>query len=412
MLRPHYNDRKDATNKWNQTDADMEAFNSHMKICKFFSSSMGLWPQQSKLTQKLISIFVWLTLTSFFIPLLLSIKNIKGNLDMLIPWLANFFGLIAGACSYANACNNRKKIKLFISKMKNDWLNCESTSEYEIMLENASLNNNLIKVQLVLYCAAMLKYISEPIIPLFLDIIIPLDESRPRKLIAEANYLVDADDTFNFIVISINEIHVTVAAVVITMTVDTIFIFSAYHACGQLQILGYKFKNLVNADYNVAFSDKRDTQKEIKFCIKMHKSTIMFINDFNDCFSIPLFLNLGLTMLMMSLAGVQFVTKLDNLGEAFTMMSYTIGQICRLFCLTLPSQRLIDQSNELFQNIYDSYWYTLPSDSKTLVKTVMLRCLIPNSFTAGKLYCFSMSNFVTVIKTAVSYITVLLSIRE
>lgn len=46
----------------------MEAFNSHIKICKFFSTSMGLWSHQSKLKQNLIVIFVWLTLTSFLIP--------------------------------------------------------------------------------------------------------------------------------------------------------------------------------------------------------------------------------------------------------------------------------------------------------------------------------------------------------
>ncbi|XP_043479743.1 odorant receptor 46a-like [Leptopilina heterotoma] len=104
--------------------------------------------------------------------------------------------------------------------------------------------------------------------------------------------------------------------------------------------------------------------------------------------------------------------KLDNLGETFAILSFNIGQIFRLFCLTLPSQRLIDQSNQLTQNIYDSYWYTLPSDSRNLLKTVMLKCIKPNTFTAGKLYCFSMSNFGSVIKTSLSYFTVLVSIRE
>ncbi|XP_043468159.1 uncharacterized protein LOC122502271 isoform X1 [Leptopilina heterotoma] len=274
----------------------------------------------------------------------------------------------------------------------------------------------------------------------------------------DTDYLIDQNDKNNYIAIAMHHWPVSFAIMTLILAVDGIFIVFICHACGQLEILGAKIKNIVKTDYSVSISGEKIVQKEIKLCIERHKSVIMFVfyipllifffffifakllslrmdnrfqvrkkillfynvitlfftrfvNEIRDCFSISHFLSLGLNVLMISFTGVRLVMYSNEPSETFATFTYNMGQIFRFFCLTLPSQRLIDQSNQLSQNIYESYWYNLSPASKNLLKIIMLRCRKPINFTAGKLYSFSMSNFGIMMKTSISYFTVLLSLR-
>ncbi|XP_051153878.1 odorant receptor 9a-like [Leptopilina boulardi] len=388
----------------------MEAYNSHMKINKYFLCATGLWPYQSKVTQKLISFFIWLSLISFLIPQILALINNWGNTDIVIQWLPPCFVNLLSISCYVPASINRNKIKLILSKMKEDWQLCESNSEFQILNSNGILSKNVNNAIYVFFYIAMLEFLTVPLIPSFLDKIKPLNESRPRRLIMVTDYLVDSNNYYA--AIAAHHWHVSIITITLILTVDGIFRAFIYHACGQMEILGFKMKNIVKIDYNMDISDERNVQREIKFCIQKHKSVVMFVNQINDCFSTSYFMGLGFNMIMISFTGVQLIMKLDDPSETFAILSYTMSQILRLFSLTLPCQRLIDQSTLLSLNIYNSYWYNLSLESKNLLKIIMLRCMKPCTFTAGKLYTFSMSNFGVVVKTSISYFTVLLSLRN
>ncbi|XP_051153956.1 uncharacterized protein LOC127277136 [Leptopilina boulardi] len=380
----------------------MEAYNSHMKINKYFLCATGLWPYQSKRTRKIISLFIWFIHISFLIPQLLALRNNWGNTDILFEWLPPCFVNAVSLSCFTAASVHRNKIELILSKIKEDWLFCESDEEFEILHENGILARNLNNARLVFFYMAMLQFLTVPLIPSFLDAIKPLNESRIRKLIFPTDYLVDSNNNNYYTIIAIHHWHVAVILITIILTVDRVFIFFIYHACGQFEILGLKMKNLVNIDYNIASYNERNVQKRIKFCIERHKSVLVFVNHISDCFSATYFLGLGFNMLAMSFTGVQLVMNLDNIREALAIGSFTLGQVLRLFTLTIPSQRLIDQSSLLSQNIYSSCWYNLSPESKKLLKIIMMRCINPCTFTVGKLYTFSMRSFGIVIKLILS----------
>ncbi|XP_051153908.1 uncharacterized protein LOC127277111 [Leptopilina boulardi] len=327
----------------------METYNSYMKINKYFLCATGLWPSQSKFTQKLISFFIWLSLISFLIPQLVALIHNWGNMDILIQWLPPCFINVVSISCFTAASINRNKIKLILSKMKDDWRFCKSDSEFEILQENGVLARNLNNSRLVFFYLVLVEFLTVPLIPSFLDAIKPLNESRPRRMIMVTDYFVNPNNYYG--VIAAHHWHVSIVTISLILTVDGIFTFFIYHACGQFEILGFKIRNLVKIDYSVTILNERNVKKEIKFFIEKHKSVLMFVNHISDCFSMSYFLGLGLNVIMISFTGVQLVMNLDDLSETFIMASYTMGQVLRLFTLTIPSQRLIDQSSLLSQNM-------------------------------------------------------------
>lgn len=83
----------------------------------------------------------------------------------------------------------------------------------------------------------MFEYISVPLVPILLDVFVPLNESRPKRLMIVADYCVNTDDYY--FLISIHAVYSCIAIVTVFLSIDGIFIVFIYHACGQLAILGY-----------------------------------------------------------------------------------------------------------------------------------------------------------------------------
>ncbi|XP_043479750.1 uncharacterized protein LOC122509619 [Leptopilina heterotoma] len=245
---------------------------------------------------------------------------------------------------------------MIFSKIETNYMQCESDLEYEILQEYGLIAKNSYIIEVIIFYTVGVEYVSLPLIPFFLDIVRPLNESRPRSLIMLAEYYVDSNNDYNYIAITIHQVLVSLILATVIVTIDGIFIVFIYHASGQFKILG-------------------------------------FVNEVSECFSMPYFFGLGLNMLMISFTGVQLIINLDNQSETVKLIIYNSGQIVRLFCLALPSQRLIDQSTLLFQHIYESYWYTLSYESKGMLGMLMLMCIKPVTFTAGKLFSFSMGTF-------------------
>lgn len=76
-----------------------------------------------------------------------------------------------------------------------------------------------------------------PLVPVFLDIIKPLNESRPKRLMIVAYYYVNSNDYYFWI--SLHATYSCVAFVTVLLSIYGMFIAFIYHACGQLAILGY-----------------------------------------------------------------------------------------------------------------------------------------------------------------------------
>ncbi|XP_018358400.1 PREDICTED: uncharacterized protein LOC108758109 [Trachymyrmex cornetzi] len=79
--------------------------------------------------------------------------------------------------------------------------------------------------------------------------------------------------------------------------------------------------------------------------------------------------------------------------------------------MTLPGQRLMDHSLNVFNSVSRSQWYTFSLKTKKVLRILLYRSIVPCTLTAGKLYVMSMANYSSVVQTAMSYFTTFSSLK-
>lgn len=76
-----------------------------------------------------------------------------------------------------------------------------------------------------------------PVLPVFLDVIIPLNESRPKEMLFQVEYGLDNDKYFYEMLF---HAYVTsVIAMSIVVAVDSMFFTVVEHACGLFEMVGF-----------------------------------------------------------------------------------------------------------------------------------------------------------------------------
>ncbi|XP_043461008.1 putative odorant receptor 85d [Leptopilina heterotoma] len=149
----------------------------------------------------------------------------------------------------------------------------------------------------------------------------------------------------------------------------------------------------------------------IIFCAKQHNEILRFLRDVHKCFSTVYLIVVAINMIIISMSGFATVLNLKHPSVAFRFMAANSGQMVHILCLTAPCEQMRDQSSLITHSVYKSNWYRFPVSSQRLLLMIMKRSSEPSEFVCGKLYSFTMRNFAMVMKTSVSYLTVLCSFK-
>ncbi|TGZ45825.1 hypothetical protein DBV15_02677 [Temnothorax longispinosus] len=233
-------------------------------------------------------------------------------------------------------------IKYIFDRVRYDWNMLKAQSELEVIrryADNAKLYTICFTSLLVLLTIICL--------PLILDVIVPMNESRPRQLVINVEYFVD-EETYFFPILT----HIVLNQYAGSMTVvaiATILIAYVLHACAMFKIARYLMDH-VEEDWNMLKDKKEleiientgfcgcvnlsfravDTKHPRHHCAIEHlASTTIHISGRVLCRSAKLF------------QAVLYVKKID---EIVTLILFTFGHILYLFLGNYVGQILIDHS--------------------------------------------------------------------
>ncbi|XP_043483947.1 uncharacterized protein LOC122512272 [Leptopilina heterotoma] len=138
----------------------------------------------------------------------------------------------------------------------------------------------------------------------------------------------------------------------------------------------------------------------------------MAMLNLSDCFSTAYLLVFALSVVDLSITGVQYVLSAKNPEAGLRFGVYAACQVFHIFLLTLPTQHLLDNSINFSSCIYQSNWYSLSSETKKLLLIIMERGVRPTTFVVGRIFILSFQFFTRILQTSMSYFTVLMSVRE
>ncbi|XP_039307271.1 odorant receptor 22c-like isoform X2 [Solenopsis invicta] len=378
---------------------------NYYKLNRFLLSACGLEPYQSKWNARLIralitvvmmlsaifQILCWFTfefITNEFIvngvPALLIKLGILSNLHLRI--------------------GNVDKVKILFDRISKDWALQKTHSEIKIMREHAEFS------KLFTFCCTILSYVSMVgyciwlCTPEILNLLMPMNESRPRRTPFKDEFFLDEERYV--ILIRSHTCFVLLTIPLVFVMGFTLFMTLTQHVCGMCKLLGSRAERLFlvvkdRTECDLIQESQIRNENMIVF-IQQHYNIIQFVDIIETYHTTLILWDLTAIMIMLSLTIIQILTISDIEG-AIRSIGISCATLCQLFVCCYMGQKITDESLSVYEKIYNSTWYNAVVSEQKILLMILIRRCHPLVITASKFYTMSLQNFGKILQTSLSY---------
>ncbi|TGZ38509.1 Uncharacterized protein DBV15_11898 [Temnothorax longispinosus] len=334
-------------------------------VNKFFLFLLGGWPYQRKV---------------------LLIYDTWGDLDIAVECIIIIIVVLGSNIKLINIVINNDKFRRLLQLMNKHWELFNSEFESHILRYNAGISQKVANYFAVYLNATLIFNLLIPFTPKILDIVIPLNESRPLAYVYQAEHRVDKEKYYYPIVF--HSYITCIIVVVIVFTVDTTYLKCVLHACSLFTAISQRLENITGeADTILDDYKKIHSGTHYHLGIFMEKNSSAG-NDYSELMTCLKKHQLALESVLHKILSFIFINNLTQ-EKIIQYVFVTYGVFIHLIYMCIPGQLLIDRSGEVFDKAYSSEWYTFSIKSRKLLRVLLYRSLAPCTLTAGKMFVMS-----------------------
>ncbi|XP_072764368.1 odorant receptor 13a-like isoform X2 [Anoplolepis gracilipes] len=302
------------------------------------------------------------------------------------------------------------KIRALFDQIQSDWQLLIKSTQIKILNNYAQSGRTFTIIYASAFYSALILFMLVPLQPLLFQ---SSSNNTARPLLHRVEYYIDMDKYYFPILI-----HGYVTAIVcvsIAIAADTMYVIMIQHVCGLLKIIGQQLENTIKEDsleVNLKPSIKDDKPyKNIIENIHAHKNALRFASLIEATFSQMFLMLAGFNMLIMSMTGVTAVTNKDKPEEFLRQTTFACALLVHLFFESFQAQSLIDHSAYIHTSLMNLTWYQTSFRTRKILIFMIMKTREPCVLTAGKMFVISMDTFSTIVRTSVSYFTMLRSVQ-
>ncbi|XP_026828826.1 uncharacterized protein LOC109611382 isoform X2 [Ooceraea biroi] len=348
----------------------------YYKINRIFLKAIGLWPyQQSYLVEIQKVLCTGILLSFIIVQLLVLVFTTQYNLALVLNVLSLVFPVLFVTIKYCLFAIQKDSVKELLEQIQDHWKLMVTELEIEI-IEKYARNTRSLTLFAMAFChCAMFPFAILHFLPLMLDVILPLNESRPLQFIVTMEYLINQEEYFYIIFLHVGLTFV-VSMIAIGITTATIMLY-ILHACALFKVA-------------------------------------RFIKTFTSNFAIPydILIIVGVTSLSINLFQFsQLVALTNNVDEAFMVAILIFLHLIYMFLLNYGGQEVMDHGKKLFNAIYNGLWYTAPLHTQKLLLFMMQKSKVDVILTMGTIFVATLEGLASLISMTLSYFTVIYSTR-
>ncbi|XP_068965470.1 odorant receptor Or2-like [Bombus flavifrons] len=384
----------------------------HYKMLKKYLQLLGQDPRQKNGFKNFIVTAVVISITGNIIPTSLELYTslCDKNMDAVIDVFPHFMAATISAIKILNIQINRQNFNKLLQFVAKQWEQLKLNNELYVLNQTVMQGNKMAQLYRRSLLTALILFLLVPLVSPILDVVLPLNETRPRQQLLKINYII-FDDADYFFYVYMQLAWGSIMVVVTIISVDSLYILIIHHNSGLFAVCGNQVQRATqNLDTNQIISESY-TYKQIRNCVITHNEAIQFYNILNESSRTSYLIQVGLNMLIISATALQAVINLDKPEEAIRSVVFCGANQFHLFVLSLPGQVLLDHCTELGNNIYGAMWYRTPVQIQKVLYMMQIRSGKLCSLTAGGLYEMNIENFGVTFKTCMSYFTMLLSLK-
>ncbi|XP_033310539.1 uncharacterized protein LOC117211070 isoform X3 [Bombus bifarius] len=299
--------------------------------------------------------------------------------------------------------------KMLLTAIWKDWSTDSHSNEFHIMAEYAKKGALLSWLDCGIGVVCILVFLQLLLTPLVLDIISPMNETRDLIYIYPAYYYID--DRKYRAIINLHMAYTYILGIIVYVGCDTSYMCIVQHACGQLAVAGHRFKNAIFdlSIVNKTSAIQDEIHERVLRSIRQHQHAIDYLKTIQSIHSTYLCICIGLVMATFSVTLVKVAAQSEISAESIKDVVFLSSQLTHVFLLTVQGQFVQNANDEVTESIYDALWYNSNNKTKLLFVLALRNCLNPPTLSAAGLIILDLKSFSEIIKTSVSYFTVLKS---
>ncbi|XP_067209638.1 odorant receptor 49b-like [Linepithema humile] len=387
----------------------------YFRINKLFLSFVGLWPYQTSFMKILTLSFAIYGVTITCLPQIVYLFKHTDDLDNLVELMPTLTGGIICVMKVISLIYNSEKFKMLLQHIREDWNNLLTKQEIQILTHYADNSRKFTLAYSISIFGFVWSYSLIPLIAPILDVISPLNETRPKKFPQLGEYFLNQEKYYYPLMLNICVGYV--ACVSIAVATETMYVLLVEHICGMYDILCYRLENLtafntlqwIDDDY-ICNHDK--INQRMRHCIQLHEKIRLLLEIMELTFTLFLLFDVGFGFLLHTSCCVMIVVRMGRSSEIIRYIALISLQSCRLFFNSWAGQEVIDHSTKISIAAYNGMWYDAPIKVQKMLMFLIARSQKVCRITLGKLYVISFQGFSMVMRTSLSYCTVMISLRE
>ncbi|XP_026826373.1 odorant receptor 13a isoform X2 [Ooceraea biroi] len=392
---------------------EMQFFDGrNYRINKVLLLCIGQWPYQtSKSSSAIIVIIVSLAGTQFVAKIcgLFSIDDIDVFIDSLSPLVVD----IGCGVKLITCILKAPEIRALFDQIQSDWQSLMTSTKIKILDTYAQNGRKFTIIYASTLYSALILFMLVPLQSLLLESSL---NSTNRPLLHRVEYYIDMDKYY--FPILIHGYLTAIVCISIAIATDTMYVIMVQHVCGLFTIIGQEMENIIKKDNKDSLQinlyptvqDDKPYENIIK-SIYAHKRVLRFANLIETAFNQMFLVLAGFNMLIMSMTGVTAVTNVDKPEEFLRQITFACALLVHLFFESFQAQRLIDHSAHIYIRLMNIAWYQTSIRTRKILLFMIMRTREPCVLTAGKMFVISMDTFSTIVRTSVSYFTMLRSMQ-
>ncbi|XP_043788199.1 uncharacterized protein LOC122712541 [Apis laboriosa] len=389
----------------------MNVFDNQYRTYRIILKIIGLWPYDS-------SIYVWiqrLSLLTYFLigiifQIILLVKS-EITLQNCVITLSEIFPVLLFFLRYLHFITLFSYAEILFNIISAEEHQLQDSIEIQIQTKYLDISSHIIDIFCWMSFTGITAFMIFLLIPITLDIIMPLNESRAHFNVL---FLFGDQSAFIKIFLILNFMLILSFGLLCIMGTEFSLNIFCYYISRQFHIVSYRIRKIIE-DLSMPILSKQIDLKftEIHRIVDIYNHAIEHINFATN--------NGAQYLIAIIVCVLSFSVNLYRLYNAIiTMDSRTEISGCALvviyhlmiaFYNNHYGQLIIDSNLGIFNELYSSTWYCIPLKAQKLLLLMILRTSMGCELRLSGLFTPSYVGFTSMMSSSFSYCAVIYSIQ-
>ncbi|XP_072758666.1 uncharacterized protein [Anoplolepis gracilipes] len=241
-----------------------------------------------------------------------------------------------------------------------------------------------------------------------LNIFFPTNVSISHHLLIMTEYFFDEEEYFYIILLhSIASVCIGATTVVAT---GTMFLSYLQHVCGMFKIASYCIQCAMSMDMlqNINLRKQILIFKGLICAVNIHREAMKLSKHLQYSCETMMFCLILFGVVSLSLN----LFRIASAEEVILPFLFTCGTILYVFLANYVCQIVMNHNHHVYIIAYNARWYVAPLHIQRMILFLLQRESKTFNLCVGGLFIPSIKNFTTLLKTSISYFTVIYSTRK